>query len=476
MVKVKLAFQPYPLQQEIIDYIDGKRLNIKGKRFRFFVAAMGRQVGKSILAKNLAIEHGNNRNEEVMWVAPSIPTARKHWNDLVKMIEKSGMPVKKINQSFKEIVFMGGGTISIRSALEPDNLRGGTLGLLILDEAAFFRNGSYVWNSVLLPQITASGGVALLLSTPNGWDYFYDLFKKGQDPQNLFWKSWQAPSYISPYQDKELLDDLRTTMPEYQFKEEFLAEFLADSSGVFSGGEKAAVVDPIDTPLSDRVYVAGIDFGFNHDASIFTIVDKYTREQVYGNRFFNYGTISTVKKLVKLLRHWQPEITYAEKNGMGDTYFNLLKSALSGMDIDNLEPDEPSNDLEASETDSEFKADWGGRLKALHIDNRVKRKLVETLAADIEYGRLKILKPVPGSYGEIQLSEMSTYKRERTKSQLDVTYNAAEGCFDDTVSGLYLANKGVPRPPKPDYGNKEKSKKSPFRGSGRLRAHRKGRR
>lgn len=473
MVKVQLAFEPYGLQQEIIDHIDGKIKNKYGDRFRFFVAAMGRQVGKSLLAKNLAIEHGNNRREEVMWVAPSIPTARKHWNDLVAMIEKSKMPVKKINQSFKEIIFVDGGSISIRSALEPDNLRGGTLGLLILDEAAFFRNGQYVWNSVLLPQITASGGVALLLSTPNGWDYFYELFKKGQDPHNRYWKSWQAPSYISPYQDKDLLDDLKTTMPEFQFREEFMAEFLADSSGVFSGGEKAAVVDPIQSPLSDRVYVAGIDFGFNHDATIFTVMDKYTHEQVFGSRFFNYGTIDTVKRLVSHLRHWQPEITHLEKNGMGDTYFSLLRSALMGMNIDNLESD-GSNDLEENETDREFKAEWGGKLKALYIDNKTKRKLVETLAADIEYGRIKILKPTPGEYGEIQLSEMSTYKRERTKGGLDVTYNAAEGSYDDTVSGLYLANKGIPRPGKPEFLSK-KFKKSPFRGRGHLRAHRKGR-
>lgn len=486
MARVKFAFTPYPLQQDIIDHMDGKFRNVKGEPYRFFVVAIGRQAGKSWLAKYTLLERAINRRQQCVWIAPSIPTARSHWEDLVKLVQNSGIPVSRISQASKQIVFADGGQISVRSAVEPDNLRGLTVDYAVLDEAAFFRNGEYVWYSIVLPMVTASRGVVLFTSTPNGRNWFYKLFNMGNDPNSTLYHSWHAPSTISPYQDKKLLEEIRTTMPEYQWREEFLAEFLADGSGVFSGAEKAAKVTPLSAPLEGHSYVAGIDFGFNTDATVFTVLDKYTREQVFGETFFNFGTIGTIRKLTQLMQHWQPEVTHLEKNGIGENLFELLKAALSGEeDLPDVLSDLPSyksdgyakNDLEELESDRAYTAAWGGKLKAIHMDNRVKRSLVERLAASIEYSRLYLLVSVPGSYGDQQLSEMSTYQRERTQSGLDVTYNATSGNHDDTVSALYLAYRGMPkyRPDLSKASGKDKKKIiSPFKSGIKVRKHRKG--
>jgi len=491
IAKVKFALKPYPLQQEIIDHLDGVIKNAQDEPYRFFVVAIGRQAGKSWLAKYTLLDRAINRNQRCVWVAPSIPTARGHWDDLVKLVENSGIPTKKISQAAKQIIFSNGGEISVRSAVEPDNMRGITADYIVMDEAAFFRNGEYVWYSIVLPMVTASHGVVLFTSTPNGRNYFWKLYTSGNDPNNKLYKSWQAPSTVSPYQDPELLEELRLSMPEYQFREEFLAEFLADGSGVFSGAEKAAVIEMKSEPEVGHTYVAGIDFGFNHDATTFTVIDKYTREQVFGKRFFNYGTAGTMRQLVNLMRLWKPEVTHLEKNGLGETLFELLKAILRGdedipenLDITQLlsqqsDEDDQKEDHEKymeQQANRSYLADWGGSIKAVHMDNATKRNLVERLAADIEYDRLKTLIPEPGSYGEIQLNEMSTYKRERTQSGLDITYNAEEGNFDDTVSGLYLANKGMPRPKPIKKQLEEKAPvKNPFR-SKKTRTHLRGRR
>lgn len=493
---VKFAFTPYHLQQEIISYLDGREVNSEGNPYRFFVVAIGRQAGKSWLAKYTLLDRAINRDQRCVWVAPSIPTARSHWDDLVRLVETSGIPVKKISQASKQIVFMDGGQISVRSAVEPDNMRGLTVDYVVMDEAAFFRGGEYVWYSIVLPMVTASRGVVLFTSTPNGRNWFWKLFTEGQRKDSVLYKSWRAPSTISPYQDPVLLAALKETMPEYQWKEEFEAEFLADSGGVFSGADKAAKITMLENPLPGHTYVAGIDFGFNHDATTITILDKYTKQQVFGRRFYNYGTASTVRQLVAILNVWQPEVTHLEKNGVGESLFEIMKAALSGKaddipdflsvvtpeyaDTSGEEETLADTDMKRidmqQEYDRNYTASWGGRLKAVHMDNKLKRMLVERLAADIEYKRLETLEVIPGGYGETQMNEMSTYLRQRTQSGFDITYNAAEGSHDDTVSALYLANKGMPRyKPMKEQLEGEKTVTNPFKnrnGRSHLRGNR----
>lgn len=450
--EIKFAFKPYDLQQEIIDHMDGKILNPKGKPYRFFVAALGRQVGKSWFAKYTLLERANNRKQTCMWVAPAIPAARSHWKNLVALITNSDLPVKKISQAAKEIHFYGGGSISIRSAIEPDNIRGETLDYLVMDEAAFYREGEYVWWQVLMPMITASRGIVLMATTPNGRNWVYEAYKSGQDPANMYYKSWNFSSYISPYQDKELLDELKKTMPSLRWREEFMAEFLADGGGVFAGVEEASIVDLIKSPLHGHTYIAGIDFGFSNDNTCFTVVDKFTRQQVFGDAFTNVGTIRTMRRLVDLLNIWSPEVTHIEKNGIGESLFDLLRDLASGKDPEDMMDymiermvNEPDND-EFAQPDTE-EIIGGHRLVAIHMDNAQKRALVEKTAAAIEYGRLTLLAETetPRSYGALQISEMSTYERKHTNNGIDITYSASEGAHDDTISALYIAMRGLPK-------------------------------
>lgn len=486
--QVKFAFTPYELQQEIIDYLDGVRTNSEGNPYRFFVVAIGRQAGKSWLAKYTLLDRAINRDQRCVWVAPSIPTARSHWDDLVSLVENSGIPVKKISQASKQIIFKDGGQISVRSAVEPDNMRGLTVDYAVMDEAAFFRGGEYVWYSIVLPMVTASRGVVLFTSTPNGRNWFYQLYLQGIRTDGTLYRAWRAPSTVSPYQDPVLLAALKETMPDYQWKEEFEAEFLADSGGVFSGADKAAKITLLENPLPGHTYVCGIDFGFNHDATTITLLDKYTKQQVFGRRFFNYGTASTVRNLVSILNVWKPEVTHLEKNGIGESLFEILKAALSGnlddipdylsvvVPVENqteprdekIETSEAPSDDGAVHYDRNYTASWGGRLRAIHMNNQLKRMMVERLASDVEYKRLETLEATAGTYGETQLNEMSTYLRQRTASGFDVTYNAAEGSNDDTVSALYLANKGMPRyRPMQDQLKDKKAVENPFKTKGR---------
>lgn len=459
--KVKFSFTPYPLQREIIDHLDGKIKNKEGEPFRFFVAALGRQSGKSWLARYTLIDRAANRRQTCMWIAPAITSARNHWNKLVDLIKKSGIPVVRISQAAKEILFHGGGSISVRSALEPDNLRGDSLDYAVLDEAAFFRDGEYVWWQVVLPMLTATRGVALFTTTPNGRNWLYQLFKNGKDASNMYYKSWNVPSTASPYQDLKLLEDLRRTMPSLKWREEFLAEFLADGGGVFSGLEQAATAAFVSTPEIGHDYVAAIDFGWSNDNNVFTVLDKHTRQQVFGTTFNNIGTIRTVKKLIELMDYWQPEITYIEKNGIGEALLGLIRDVLEGKDTEDLK-DLLNRRTEDDPDDTPLEDIVGGhKIRVIHMTNDIKREIIERLAADIEYARFSILaEDTP--FGTTQLDEMSTFERKRTATGI-ATYGAIEGSHDDCVMALALAYKGMPKVQKWKMPVEKKQMKSPFR-------------
>ncbi len=463
---LKWATAPYELQQEMLDFMYGKHLNNQGNEYRFFIAALGRQSGKSWLARRALLDRANNFGETCMWVAPVIPAALDHWTALTDELEASGLPVKSIKQQSKQIFFHGGGSIRVRSAHIPDNLRGTAPHLIVMDEAAFYAQGEYTWYQVVQPMITATRGKVLFPTTPNGRNWLYPIFMRGMSGDDKYYKSWNFSSYASPFQDKELLDELKKTMPTLAWREEYMAEFLVDGGGVFSGVEEASVIGLIRRPVHGHTYVAGIDFGFVKDNTAFTVLDKYTREQVYGEAFTNIGTIRTIKRLVELLDVWMPEITHIESNGIGLPLFDILREVASGYDIEDIVEyiNSRVEDPEGTELEDVI---GGHRLRAVHVDNRMKRDMVERVAADIEYGRLQLLSD-DCSYGMLQMSEMSTYERRRTITGTEVTYAAASEYHDDTVKAIYLANKGMPKPKrwKLPTGKEEKpqvQRGSPFR-------------
>lgn len=469
--RVKFGFKPHKLQQEIIDYVLGDKKNENNERYRFFLATIGRQWGKSWVDKYLALEVAINRGGSVMWVAPALSGARDHWNDLVKLIEDSKLPTVSLNNTAKEVRFFSGGSIRIRSAVKPDNLRGGSLDLLIMDEAAFYPNGQYVWWSVLLPMITATGGVVLFTTTPNGRNWYYQLVQEARNTENPLseiTKVWHFPSSTSPRQDKRLLDILKTTMPSRKWREEFLAEFLADGGGVFFGTERAACLNVLKEPEHEHEYVCGIDIGKNNDATAITFADKFTRKQVYGETFNNMGTIATVKRIIALLREWKPSIAYIEKNGVGEHLISLMRAVMRGDAEDSI-----LQLLDAPPMDNNEDVIDGVKLRIVHMTNQLKRDYVERLSADIEYGRFELLSEET-KYGATQLNEMSTFVAMPTQNGIGLTYGAAtKDDHDDTISALYLCYAGIPKARRfsvPKTQSK-KQKDNPFRKKKGKRLH-----
>ncbi len=297
----------------------------------------------------------------------------------------------------------------------------------------------------------------MFLSSANGQNWFYRLFLLGKNDKFPAFKSWHMPSTEAPYQDHEMLEIIRQTIPDIVWREEYMCEFMADSGGVFTGLDAIKWEPMLQAPVRGHEMVASIDWGMDGDYTVFKVGDKYERKEVFLERFTSVDPIEQCRRLVVLLKHWNPTICYVETNGIGKPMFKILKK----MHDDAYEDSEPTT-----------------RLRGVHVNNERKRKLVEDYAAAISFGRFIPLvrenEADTTSPGAIQMSEMSTFMRKRTASGLEVTYGAAEGAHDDTISAGYLLYKGIVYDPLEDTPDaqaasdqpiKKTKKRSPFQRS-----------
>jgi len=94
--------------------------------------------------------------------------------------------------------------------------------------------GRPVQNCVLRPTLAQTLGWGVCISTPAGRNGFYDMFTRGVERQEGF-GSFTFPSNVSPYFPAKEWAETKATLPEDVFRQEYMAEFLEDSAGVFRG-------------------------------------------------------------------------------------------------------------------------------------------------------------------------------------------------------------------------------------------------
>jgi len=119
------------------------------------------------------------------------------------------------------------------SADNPDNIRGYGFQGLVVDEAAMIP--ADVWHYVLRSTIAQTLGWAVFVSTPKGCNWFFDMFTRGNYPAEPDYCSLRFPSRVSPFFPESEWDDARRSLPGDVFRQEYEAQFLEDSAGVFRG-------------------------------------------------------------------------------------------------------------------------------------------------------------------------------------------------------------------------------------------------
>ena len=150
---------------------------------RWKILCAGRRFGKSRLGVQMCMEVAL-RGGRAWWVAPTFAISRVGWRDIqaaASFPKEMGVNIKVGDM---QVDFNNGGFIGVRSADNPQRLRGEGLDFLVMDEAAFVKEET--WTEVLRPTLTERKGSALFISTPKGMDnWFYRLFERARNSRRL---------------------------------------------------------------------------------------------------------------------------------------------------------------------------------------------------------------------------------------------------------------------------------------------------
>ena len=217
---MNLNFELLPWQQEV--YKDESR---------FKVVVAGRRCGKSRLSVvNLLVEGLKcPKGSAVMYVAPTQGQARQIIWDAIMDLGRDVIQSSHVNNM--DITLINGAKIYIRGSDRPDTLRGVSLTYLVLDEVADIKADT--WEKVLRASLSDKKGRALFIGTPKGRNWFYDMFKLGEDGADTDWKSWHFTTKDNPLIDADEIEAARKTMSSFSFKQEYEASFDNAGTDVF---------------------------------------------------------------------------------------------------------------------------------------------------------------------------------------------------------------------------------------------------
>lgn len=243
-------------------YLHPLQNEIRKHPARFKVVACGRRFGKTMMACALIFACAASGGC-AWWIGPASREADIGWRKLKELAKQ--VPGADVLESKREIKFPSGGWLAVLSA-KSQTLRGEGLDLVVIDETAYMDNLRSAWNGDLRATLSDRKGSAVLISSTNGRDYFYDLWRRGKDPEFPSWESWTATTYDNPFIDPAEVDEARRELPDWYFRQEYLAEFVTFAGKVYKSftPESSHCVhgQPDASVYTERW--GGVDFGFHN--------------------------------------------------------------------------------------------------------------------------------------------------------------------------------------------------------------------
>jgi hypothetical protein len=276
------GYIPHPKQQILHD-----------DKHRYKVIRCGRRFGKSVWAVNKLIQDAVDKQGDYWIVGPTYRQIKEiSWRLLQKYLPKE--LVTKTNETELSVELINGSRIALKGSDNSDSLRGVGLDGLIMDESAFV--SPYAWE-VIRPMLADREGWVVFISTPDGYNWFYDLYNQEQTNKN--YKSYHFTSYDNPYLKAGEIDEAKTTMSHERFEQEFMAEFMKRSGAIWPKFSRD--IHCVERRQPEGTIYGSIDFGFaiGHETAV--LWHEVTSKGVYTFDGFDVSqkNIQEINELMK---------------------------------------------------------------------------------------------------------------------------------------------------------------------------------
>jgi hypothetical protein len=374
------------------------QLRLLREKSRFNVVDCGRRFGKTVIGNHCLIGPALE-GYPVAWASPTYKMLKEAWLETKRTLAPITL---SSNASDHRIELATGGIVEMWSMENFESIRGRKYKTWVIDEAAMVPNLGEAWRAVIRPTLTDYKGSAWMFSTPRGMNFFHECFRRGQDPLQPDWMSWQMPTTTNPFIDPAEVELQRLELPERVFRQEYLAEFIDDAGGVFRGVQ-AAVKTPgrcnNEEPVAGMTYSAGADLAKIADFTVISVVDE-TGRQVYHERFNQISWERQMEAIQGVTQKYNCPVVL-DCTGVGDPIFEGLRNR-------------------------------GVHVIPFKFSASSKEQLINNLAMRIERGEADLM-----DIG-VQTGELQAYEYQVSKSG-HVKMNAPEGQHDDCVCSLGLA-------------------------------------
>jgi predicted phage terminase large subunit-like protein len=207
---------------------------------RYKVLVAGRRWGKTLVGL-IAVVAGHGPKDHPLkgalqggnigWIAPSFPISNQIWGDLKKSLYNAWESKSEVERS---IVLPTGGKVEVKSADNPDSMRGVGYDGIVLDECAMMTEET--WTEVLRPTLSDRQGWAMFISTPR-WqatrgqsgNWFRQLYEDATEPG---WERWQRPTSDNKLIPTTEIEAAKKDIGSLPFQQEYMAQFITPS-GIF---------------------------------------------------------------------------------------------------------------------------------------------------------------------------------------------------------------------------------------------------
>jgi len=389
--RVELDFEPYDEQRDVLE-----------SDARFRVVAAGRRSGKTMLAGfetvRRALQSGGNWHG--WWVTPGHSISETGFTLIDNALPDAVVAKRKSSPPFRH-EFENGARLDYRTTDGDANVSVG-LDWVVMDEAA---KGipERAWTQEIRPTLSDTDGDAMFISTPDGKGLFHDMWQRGQSDDHDDVASWRWATYANPHVPDEEVDAARTDIPDRIFRQEYLAEFLDDTGGVFDVERASAEYQLPDgvqpAPEANPPYRVAADLARSED--YLAIV--------------GLGADGTVSHLTRERDMTWPQIQRRIES-VAEAHGNPTVA------IDATRDNKLVSDLEADGMD----------LEPVTFSAQRKQSLVENLAAGIEADEVTVPEH------SMLATELGVFEFDTTRAG-NVRYGAPEGHHDDTVDALAMA-------------------------------------
>ena len=433
----KMLYHPFEYQSRLIDTYHN---------YRFSISMMPRQTGKSTSAAGYLLWYAMFVPDSTILIAAHKYTGSQEIMQRIRYayelcpdhIRAGCTSYNKGNLDFEN------GSRIVSTTTTENTGRGMSISLLYADEFAFVRPGiaKEFWTSI--SPTLATGGKAIITSTPNSDEDQFALLWKGANrcedaygnPTDLGINGFKAyRSYWNehPDRDEKWADEQRAQLGEDRFRREMGCEFVINDETLIAPAKlldlqgheplyKTGQVRWYQRPRKDRTYVIALDpsLGTGGDPAAIQVFEANTTEQVAEWRHNRTTIPEQIRILASICAHINETVADPQK-----IYYSLENNTIGEAALISIEEYGEEN------IQGYFLSEPGNKSgrryrKGFNTTNKPKMAACNKLKLLVENARMKIR-------STSLISELKTFVAS------GMGYAAKPGETDDLVMSTILA-------------------------------------